>query len=627
MLKRTKGLSSYLYVFLIVITSYFILTIPLSGSFYEVINITILNNKRVKLFTILILLLIFLCTLSVIKSFWLSSSIFISISLIISIVNYEKIQLRNEGLLPSDLLMMSSINKILSMISIKLIFLLAIVLLLVFILMYVLFGKKTFDIPIKIRVLIVLLTLVSAYIAINVNKKESMFYEAGEYISKITKNDPVYYDSVGAVRRNGIIINFINNLNVDAMDKPSGYSKDSVMKIVKKYKVHSKHVNKTRINNNQTIIFILSESFSDPNNVVNMNRDPIPFTRSLVKNGIGGNMISDGYGGGTANMEYQSLTGLSLGNFSATLPTPYTQLVVHQKETDSVNDLFDNSTAIHPYYGYMYSRNKVFKKMKFDKFSYLNHGYPKEYSQYIGKNPYVSDKSAYEYLLTTINRNNDGNQFIQLSTMQNHMPFDKEYYNNNQFKVKNDISKNEKKKIENYSMGINYTDNANKFLISKLKSMKRNVTVVFYGDHLPSIYDHVDINKHGVRMHETPYFIWSNHTKLNRIPYENMVGTYSFGSEVMQATNTKITPYYLLIQQVSEKLPIIASKVSNTASDPNLPDGGMNLINRKTRSLMNVSNLSNKQQKLLNEYQIIQYDLTVGNHYIKNSGFMNKIYD
>ncbi|MFC6179790.1 LTA synthase family protein [Lactiplantibacillus daowaiensis] len=387
-------------------------------------------------------------------------------------------------------------------------------------------------------------------------------------------------------------------------------------KLAQKYIKDSHKINKNRTDSKQKVVFILSESFSDPTKVpgVKLNKNPIPYTSSLIKNGVGGNMISDGYGGGTANMEYQALTGLSLGNFSATLPTPYTQLVVRQSKTFSINNLFSSSMAIHPYAGTLYSRKQVFKKMRFNEFEYLNHKYPKGFVQKINKNPYVSDKSAYKSLIYAL-KNNKNSQFVQLSTMQNHMPFTSKYYKNNEYKATGNISSTEKSEIETYSKGISYTDEANKYLLKQLKKMKQNVTVVFYGDHLPSIYDNVNLEKNGVEMHKTPYFIWSNHKKLKKISYQKMVGTYSFASEMLQATNSKITPYYALIQEVSEKLPIIASKVSTTSSNPNLPSGGMNLVNSKTEKLMTISELSKKQKKLLHDYQLVQYDFTAGHHY------------
>lgn len=85
-------------------------------------------------------------------------------------------------------------------------------------------------------------------------------------------------------------------------------------------------------------------------------------------------MLSPGYGGGTANIEYQALTGMNLANFNDSLIVPYQQMVPNQKDPYSFNQMWtqkygDNaSTAIHPYYQSMYLRNVNYAKFKF---SYL----------------------------------------------------------------------------------------------------------------------------------------------------------------------------------------------------------------------------------------------------------------
>ena len=49
-------------------------------------------------------------------------------------------------------------------------------------------------------------------------------------------------------------------------------------------------------------------------------------------------MISSGLGGGTANMEYMTLTGLPVSNFSPTIATPYTQVVPNSNQTLTMAD-------------------------------------------------------------------------------------------------------------------------------------------------------------------------------------------------------------------------------------------------------------------------------------------------
>lgn len=85
-------------------------------------------------------------------------------------------------------------------------------------------------------------------------------------------------------------------------------------------------------------------------------------------------MLSPGYGGGTANIEYQALTGLNLANFNDSLIVPYQQLVPNQNDPYSFNQIWmkkygkNASTAVHPFQQSMYLRNINYRKFGF---SYL----------------------------------------------------------------------------------------------------------------------------------------------------------------------------------------------------------------------------------------------------------------
>ena len=165
-----------------------------------------------------------------------------------------------------------------------------------------------------------------------------------------------------------------------------------------KYDAEAKKINSERQDwqKEQTVIFTLSESFSDPSRLkdITLNNNPFPFITQLSKETTSGLMLSSGYGGGTANMEWQSLTGMDLSNLGATLPVPYTQLVNKQKKTPTFLNLFDEAVAIHPFSANTYSRLNVFEKFGFDKFHYIGSPDGLNYTQKIEANPYISDEAA-----------------------------------------------------------------------------------------------------------------------------------------------------------------------------------------------------------------------------------------
>lgn len=331
-----------------------------------------------------------------------------------------------------------------------------------------------------------------------------------------------------------------------------------------------------------------------------------------------GNMLSNGYGGGTANMEFQALTGLSMGNFDPALITPYTQLVSKMTRPHTFNRDFTNSIAIHPYNGGLYNRHSVLKKFGFSQF-YTQDGpnyFP--YTQTVQKNPYIADQATYQATLDQINAHPDQNTFYHVLTMQNHMPYSQKYYPGNSFKVQGNFSNSEKVKIETYAKGINITDQANRYFLTELQKINKNVIVLFYGDHLPGIYDHVSFQKYGIQMHETPYFIWSNHLQLNKTAAPNLLGPYGFESTLSNIANTTMSPFNALLTKVNTQLPVITTNMLSNG-DPNNVKTETELVDPTTRKMINAKQLTHKQETILHDYRLVQYDLTAGDHYLSRS--------
>ncbi|ERI87071.1 hypothetical protein HMPREF3193_01336 [Bifidobacterium breve] len=111
------------------------------------------------------------------------------------------------------------------------------------------------------------------------------------------------------------------------MDKPENYNEETMAALAKRYKKSAKNTNGSRANNltDNTVIMILSESFSDPTRVpgVELTEDPMPNIRAIKDITTSGLMLSPAIGGGTANIEHQALTGLSLALFDDSMQSPY----------------------------------------------------------------------------------------------------------------------------------------------------------------------------------------------------------------------------------------------------------------------------------------------------------------
>lgn len=560
----------------------------------------------------------FLLIFALINRFWPAIIFTSGASIFIGIAEYLKISLREEPIIPADLKMITSLSEILKMLS-PLIIIAATIFLIILIISSILLQKR-FNYMYssytasswKKRGFVVLLMLFIFSGSFGVNYENS----PTQIIFKAFGVNIEFWDQTGGAKVNGPVIQFINNLNIKSMNEPDGYSKSRVQAIMTKYDKQAAIINKSRQNtlNNQTVIFVLSESFSNPNRLPNMQvkPNPIPYLTSLKRSTNSGLMLSTGYGGGTANMEWQSLTGLSMSNLSPALSTPYTQLVGQQKSAPAFTNLFDSKVAIHPFNASLYNRKDVYKKFGFQHFYYEGSKDKLAYTAKLGSNPYISDDSAYKQTIKIAKQNEKGSRFIQLSTMQNHLPFTN-YYDSKKYKIEGSAFDNsEADSVQTYTQGISYTDKALKKFIKSIDKLKQPVTVVWYGDHLASLYKLSMMEKYPIQLHETDYFVYSNQT--HKVSYTNrIVSPYSFSALALSAAHAKVTPYYALITKITNKLPAMTIKPANTKSTSGLEENNI-FVGQNGKSI-EYNSLSKKQKKLYHDYLLIQYDLVAGKQY------------
>ncbi len=595
------------------ITSQLLVNVNRGGEHHD--NMFIFTNQQLLIIVNAIIIFSFVKLLQFItKRYWISTLGTIIIVGLTIVANQQKIDSRSEPILPADLSMIGASKELLGMVDVNVLInsmlglLIVTVLILWLELRHKIIIKRTFS-----QILMGLLFPIILFSAFFWNHYSLP-------LSKIMTslgNDPMFYNQLLGSQQNGPILQFLNNVDVSVMDKPNGYSEKKIKQLVTKYTEEANKINRSRSNdlNSQTIIFNLSESFANPEKVpgVKLKNNPIPYITSMKQKTTAGAMISSGYGGGTANMEYMTLTGFNLSNFSPTLPTPYTQLVPTMNYHPSLPRMFKSSTAIHPYYGVFYSRIIAYKKLGFDKFMYFGSKYKIHHKYKIGRSDFMSDNTSYLNTLDQINSNSDG-QFINLVTMQNHMPYLSQYKNLSKYRAIKVSEGTDKHGLDTYVTGIHYTDEAVHKFINKIDQINKPITIVFYGDHLPGIYGN-DMAKDGLKLHETNYFIYSNRYARERgaknlTQKTNYVGPDNFIAMVLKQTNTKVNWQQALLTKVYEDYPTVALNTNGKEEGNNRGQ----LINQRGK-VVKRNSLTKKQRQLWHDYQLIQYDITAGNHY------------
>ncbi|STD26610.1 LTA synthase family protein [Enterococcus mundtii] len=407
----------------------------------------------------------------------------------------------------------------------------------------------------------------------------------------------------------GFIGGFLYNLKVEPMERPEGYSKEKIIEITEKYQAIADEKNQTASDEQPNIIYVMSESFSDPShlNGVTVTGDPLADYREVANQTYSGRMLSQNYGGGTANIEFEALTGLSMALFNGQMTTPYTMLVPKLDQLPSLVSTLNaqnyRTTAIHPYNTSMYKREDVYQTLGFDTF--ISEG-NMTYTDTIDNNPYISDESAYKEILDLL-KDEETPQFVHLVTMQTHMPYAGKYSQLDFSATTEDDTGTDT--LNNYLQDIAYSSQALKAFTEALKDTPRRTLVVFWGDHLPGIYSDEIKNKNEKQaLHQTEFLMFDTAGELEKRETNDAVTSpFYFAANLLEQTNQKTTGFYQLLLEMESAIPAFERE-----------------LYFQNGQWGKEAQLNQAQEEVYEAYRLIQYDLVSGEQYSLDAGFYEK---
>lgn len=582
--------------------------------------------------------------------FWVATPIFLAVTFIVAVIEHFKVSIRYEAILPSDLnFLKADAGNLMSFMpsGAQWTILIAVAAFAAFVALFVFLNrldarhgrlfrgsdKQSRSVNAIARLLLILLPgLFFTLYSMQVSTVGSW----AKGFATVMGDKPSMWDSVYDAQRNGPLVAFTRQLNPKVMVKPDDYSEETMKQVAARYEKAAKKINAKRSANmtDSTVIYVLSESFSDPSRVpgLKVNKDSIPNIRKIKQNTTSGLMLSSGYGGGTANLEYMGLSGLSMANFDSSLTSPYQQLVPSEHWTPTINQMWGaskNSIGLHPYESSMYSRATNYKKFGFSHFYTLTGPDVISHQDKIDDSPYVSDEATYQSTLEEV-RKTKSNQFLQVITMQNHMPYH-DWYKHNDFKTSSTTGKplkdDEKESIETYQKGASLTDGATAGFLSELDKLDKPVTVVFYGDHLPGIYSSASADDdNSLALHQTDYFIWSNKasgTQGNKIDNAEYSSPNFFVAQAAEHMDAKVSPYLAFLTEMHSKISAMEPPVVNNIQGwDRIPEGQNIYLNSKGEPMAE-DDFDAETKQLLADYRLIQYDITTGKNYLKDTSFMD----
>ena len=257
------------------------------------------------------------------------------------------------------------------------------------------------------------------------------------------------------------------------------------------------------------IIVIQLESFFDVNYMTDarFSEDPIPNFTSLKENHSSGFLRVPSIGAGTANTEFEVLSGMNLNYFGAG-EYPF-KTVLKDTAIESVAfNLKENgyrTHAMHNNTGTFYSRHLVYPHLGFDSFSSI------EYMQDIEYNPlgWAKDYVLKPEIVKAIELS-ESQDFVFSVSVQPHGKYPDDIIDENQFiDIDANLSDTD---IIGYEYFINQLREVDEFIGSTVEFFEdyhEPTVIVFYGDHLPSL-DIQDEDLENGDIFQTEYVLWSN---------------------------------------------------------------------------------------------------------------------
>ncbi len=404
------------------------------------------------------------------------------------------------------------------------------------------------------------------------------------------------YTQQWRTQQNGFLLNFTTAIRYSFVSEPDGYDADKVAQTARSYRSQSVTDAGDLPEN---LIFIMNESFSDltaafPN--LELSEDPLAFYHSLTENTVKGTMISPVTGGGTANVEFEYLTGDSLA-FLPSSTVAY-QLYLYDgcpSLVSQAKDLGYHTIAFHPYLSSGWNRTSVYPWLGFDEVHFQEDVRDPQYIR-----NYVSDLSDYEQLFRWTEEN-DGPTMIFNVTMQNHSGYSQGWNN-----LSGDVNvtggaKSSSITTQYFSL-MKESDQAIQALVEHYSQVDEKTMIVFFGDHQPPLGNTFFETLYGKKLderdpeevqqaYETPFFIWVNYDIPERDDLR--ISSNYLGVLAAEVAGLPLTGYQQLLSRLMDALP-----VASTAG----------YVTAEGQITQEVEELPGYVQSLYREYELAAYN-------------------
>lgn len=377
---------------------------------------------------------------------------------------------------------------------------------------------------------------------------------------------------------------FTHHFTTYTVDKPAGFSKSEAeawdggeTADHEKEPVH--------------IVMVMNEAFSDlsdaPAFTYTAENDPLPNLHALQNdpNCISGHVIVPGFAGGTANTEFDVLTGMQTTALSATTTSAFRAV---NRNLDSLYRVLGadgyRTSFLHPGDAWFYNRENVYRWFGAEETQFVE-----EMEGLAYKGRWVTD----DYLAGLIEKQfeaaaaNGETLFNYTTTIQNHMSYTADKYGPDYVyppvETSADLSAEVSTLLSVYIEGARDADAMLGRLRAYFAAQEAPVVLAFFGDHLPYLGDNqAGYQEAGIsltpeengtdsflRAYETPYVIWANDAAAEaldwpaavealQLPEDGSLSACYLGATVLElAGRAQESAWFQFLTELRRELPVI----------------------------------------------------------------------
>ena len=333
------------------------------------------------------------------------------------------------------------------------------------------------------------------------------------------------------------------------------------------------------------VVMVMNEAFSDltdsPAFDYGEEDDPLSNLHALEADphALSGHLVVPGFAGGTANTEFDVLTGIQTNALSASTTSSFR---VVNRNLESLFRVFDAdgyaTSFFHPGDDWFYNRENVYRWLGTERTLFADEMEAVEY-----KGRWVTDDYMSDLITNELDSAVSAGEllFHYTTTIQNHMSYTADKYGEGYefppVPLTISVSDEVETMLRVYTEGVRDADAMLGRLVDTFSAQEEPVVLVYFGDHLPYLGDNQlgyqalgltqEADWDALRSYETPYVIWANDAAAETLDWDaaaealdlpETISASFLGAAVLELTGRgEETPWFAFLNALRRVSPVV----------------------------------------------------------------------